>query len=182
MMLVIAVAGLAVNILAFWVLHGAEGDNLNVRAAALHVLGDLLGSVGAIIAALTIMATGWTPIDPILSVAVAMIILRSAWHVVRESGHILLEGSPRALDTREIADDLMQAFPMVEDVHHVHAWSITEERPMVTLHARMKEGAPPEQITAQIKQRLADRFGIPHVTVEIEFDRCSDEPTTAPGR
>jgi cobalt-zinc-cadmium efflux system protein len=182
MMLVIAVAGLAVNILAFWVLHGAEGDNLNVRAAALHVLGDLLGSVGAIIAALTIMATGWTPIDPILSVAVAMIILRSAWHVVRESGHILLEGSPRALDTREIADDLMQAFPMVEDVHHVHAWSITEERPMVTLHARMKEGAPPEQITAQIKQRLADRFDIPHVTVEIEFDRCSDEPAIAPGR
>src|SRR5688572_1619152 len=81
----VALVGLVVNVLAFWVLQGGDRENLNMRAAALHVAGDLLGSVAAILAALVIMATGWTPIDPILSVLVAVIILRSAWHVVRES-------------------------------------------------------------------------------------------------
>ncbi|MGR3435747.1 MAG: cation diffusion facilitator family transporter, partial [Shimia sp.] len=93
LMLWVAVGGLAVNILAFWVLSRVEGDNLNVRAAALHVMGDLLGSVAAIAASLVIIWTGWTPIDPILSVLVVLLILRSAWAVVRESGHILLEGA-----------------------------------------------------------------------------------------
>lgn len=170
----IALAGLGVNVLAFWVLQGGDRDNLNVRAAALHVAGDLLGSVAALAAALIIMATGWMAIDPILSVLVALIILRSAWHVVRESGHILLEGAPHGIDNREVADDLMTTFPVIVDVHHVHAWSITEERPMVTLHARLSQRCPPEQITSDIKRRLNERFGIAHATVEIEFDGCSD--------
>ncbi|MGA8157981.1 MAG: cation diffusion facilitator family transporter, partial [Rhodoplanes sp.] len=86
----VALAGLAANIVSFWVLQGGDRKNLNIRAAALHVLGDLLGSLAALLAAIVIMATGWTPIDPILSVLVAVIILRSAWRVVSESGHILL--------------------------------------------------------------------------------------------
>jgi cobalt-zinc-cadmium efflux system protein len=171
----VALAGLAVNMITFRVLQGGNHDNLNMRAAALHVLGDLLGSVAALAAAIVIMATGWTPIDPILSVLVALIILHSAWAVIRDSGHILLEGTPTGIDSREIASDLTSAFPVIADVHHVHAWSITQERPMVTLHVRVAEACRPERIAADVKRRLQERFGISHSTVEVEFDGCSDE-------
>jgi len=177
-MLWVALAGLAVNIGVFYVLHsgGDAHTNLNVRAAALHVLGDLLGSVAALVAAIVIMTTGWMPIDPLLSVLVALIILRSAWRVVAESGHILLEGAPAGVDSRALAADLVGQVPGVTDIHHVHAWSINEERPMVTLHARIDDSATaPEVITAAIKNRLKERFKIAHATIEIERETCADD-------
>ena len=121
MMLWVALGGLAVNLVAFWVLTRGESDNLNVRAAALHVAGDLLGSVAALVAALVIIFTGWTPIDPILSVVVVLIILRSAWAVVRESGHILLEGAPAGIDRRDVTEILMNDVPDIRKVDHIHA-------------------------------------------------------------
>lgn len=175
-MLAVAVGGLVVNLLAFWVLHGAEQDNLNVRGAALHVLGDLLGSVAAIAAAAIILLTGWSIADPLLSVLVVLLILRSAWYVVRESGRILLEAAPRGFDTRAVARDLAD-IAGVEDVHHLHAWSITEKRKMMTLHARIEPSRNPEAVTAAIKARLAERFGVIHATVEIEHAGCADDPT-----
>lgn len=174
LMLWVAAGGLVVNVLAFWVLHGAGAGNLNMRAAALHVAGDLLGSVAAIVAAIVIMVSGWTPIDPILSVLVAVIILRSAWVVVRDSAHILLEAAPAHLDAREIAADLRATVPAVTDIHHVHAWSLTEERAIVTLHARVEQGRPPEDASAEIKARLRERFGVTHATIEIEHAACAD--------
>ena len=130
-MLVIAVIGLLINLASFWILHGAERDNVNIKGAMLHVLGDMLGSAAAIVAALVILWTGWTPIDPLLSALVAVLILRSAWFLVREAGHILLEGAPGHLDVRTLREDLMAAVPGVEDIHHVHAWSLTQNKPMV---------------------------------------------------
>ena len=173
-MLWIAALGFLVNLAAFWILSRGDKSSLNIRAAALHVLGDLLGSVAAIAAALVIMATGWTPIDPILSVLVALIILRSAWAVTRESAHILLEGAPPGLSSAEIAAALTEALPEVEDVHHVHLWSLTESRPMATLHARVAGDAPPEQAAARIKALLAERWNIAHATVEVERSGCAD--------
>jgi cobalt-zinc-cadmium efflux system protein len=175
LMLGVAIAGLAVNLIAFFVLHGADKNNLNIRGAALHVMGDLLGSVAAIIAAGVIIMTGWTPIDPILSVVVALIILRSAWYVVREAGHILLEGTPAHIDADTIAPDLVANLEGVRDVHHVHVWSITQERQMVTLHAVIDEGVNPEPLVRRIKDRLKERFGLEHATVEIEHQQCADE-------
>ena len=99
------------NIVSFMLLRGADRENLNVRGAAIHVLGDLLGSVAALIAGAVIMLTGWTPIDPLLSVLVALIIVRSGWFVVAESAHILLEGAPQELDTRDIGTDLVANVP-----------------------------------------------------------------------
>lgn len=175
----VALAGLVVNLLAFRVLQGGDRDNLNMRAAALHVAGDLLGSVAALAAALIIMWTGWVAIDPILSVLVALIILRSAWYVVRDSGHILLEGAPEGIDNRHIAEDLVGNIPEVVGVHHVHAWSITESRPMISLHAHLTKGSQPERVTGEIKRRLKERFGISHATVEVEFGACADsDPVT----
>jgi cobalt-zinc-cadmium efflux system protein len=178
-MLWIAATGLGVNVLAFLILRSGDKDNLNIRAAALHVIGDLLGSVAAVIAALVILATGWMPIDPLLSIVVALIILRSAWRVVADSGHILLEGSPPGFDSRALRDHLRAALPFVLDVHHVHAWSISQERPMVTLHASIAASTDSAVAVREIKRQLAQQFRITHATIEIEYDACGDEPSSA---
>ncbi|WP_076408920.1 cation diffusion facilitator family transporter [Shewanella sp. UCD-KL12] len=174
-MLLVAVGGLIVNILAFWILARGEKDNLNIKAALLHVAGDLLGSVGAIIASIVIIYTGWTPIDPILSVFVAIIILRSAWHVVKESGHILLEGAPRGFDRRQLIEALETEIIEVVKVKHVHAWSITQERPMATLEVDVSEGADISQVKLAVKTLLKERFAIAHSTVEINLYRQHSE-------
>jgi len=176
------VLGLIVNIVAFRVLAGGDRENLNLRAALLHVLGDLLGSAGAIVAALIILRTGWTPIDPILSVLVSLLILRSAWMVVRDSGHILLEASPEGFDAAAIRRDLQAAVPEVTAVRHLHAWSITENRPMVTLEAVVPPSADPEAARRRIKARLAEAFGFDHATVEICIDPAEPaRPLPTPG-
>jgi cobalt-zinc-cadmium efflux system protein len=175
LMFAVAAAGLVVNIVVFLLLHGADRENLNVRAAFLHVLGDTLGSVAAMVAALVIMTTGWTPIDPLLSMLVAVIILGAAWRVVRESGHILLEGTPPNLDPKVIGPKLVSDIDGLTDIHHVHLWSITQERTMTTLHARIAPDADPDEITTEIKRKLNDDFGLDHATVEIEVKECRDE-------
>ena len=177
-MLWIATLGLAVNVIVFFILRGGDKDNLNIRAAALHVVGDLLGSVAAVVASIVILTTQWTPIDPLLSLVVGLIVLRSAWHVVAESGHILLEGSPAGFDSRAIGDDLREALPYLLDVHHVHAWSISQERPMVTLHACVTENTDATVAVREIKQRLAKDFRITHATIEIEYGACGDDTAT----
>jgi cobalt-zinc-cadmium efflux system protein len=173
-MVVIAAIGLLVNVAAFVLLQGADRDNLNVRGAAIHVLGDLFGSVAALIAGGVILLTGWRPIDPLLSLVVAAIIVRSGWQVVGEAGHILLEGAPGELDTRAIPPDLIANVKGVEGVHHVHVWSITQSRRMVTLHACIGEREDADRIVRAIKARLKERFGLDHATIEIERSECAD--------
>jgi cobalt-zinc-cadmium efflux system protein len=183
LMLAVAVLGLVVNIVALRILSGGDRENLNLRAALLHVLGDLLGSAGAIVAALVILRTGWTPVDPILSVLVSFLILRSAWAVVRDSGHILLEASPAGFDAAAIGADLAAAVPDVVAVRHLHAWSITENRPMVTLEAVVPAGADLEAARRRIKSRLADAHGFDHATVEVCVDggEAASPPLPTPG-
>jgi cobalt-zinc-cadmium efflux system protein len=173
-MLVIASVGLAVNVMTLLILRQGGRGNLNVRAALLHVMSDLLGSVAAIAAALVILWTGWTPIDPLLSMLITLLILRSAWLITKDAGHILLEGAPSGLDVREVQKDLETAIPDVLSIHHVHAWSLTEDRRLMTLHARVSCSAPPEKVAAAIKTRLKQRHGIVHATVEIEHSDCAD--------
>ena len=174
-MLMVAGAGLAVNIAVFLVLHGGDQENLNIRGAVLHVLGDLLGSVAAIIAALVILQTGWMPIDPILSVIVAMLILRSAWSLVKRSAHILLEGAPEWLDVNELQARVVAAVPQVSEVHHVHVWGLTQQHNMLTMHIVLNEAAgDPTPIVKDIKRMLHDEFAIEHSTIEVEFDDCSE--------
>ncbi len=175
MMLVVAGLGLLVNIGAFFLLHGGDGENLNVQGAVLHVLGDLLGSGAAIVAAVVILFTGWSPIDPLLSILVAALILRSAWMLVRKSSHILLEGTPEDLDLDHLRNALRDAVPEVRDVHHVHVWSLTPQRPLLTMHVEVGTDVDQTQVLSQIKIVLARRFGIDHSTVQIECGPCVDE-------
>ena len=167
-MLAIAVVGLIVNVIAFSVLHGGDRDNLNLNAAMLHVLGDFLGSVAAIVAALVILGWGWTQIDPILSFLVALIVLRGAVTLVRRTGHILLEGSPDDFDVEEMRMTLIEEIEAVTDIHHVHAWSLTSERPLVTLHAVVRADADYTAVLTRVQTLLAERFGVDHATIQLE--------------
>jgi len=175
-MLAIAVLGLLVNLAAFYVLHGGERDNLNMRGAILHVMGDMLGSVAAIVAAVIILYTGWYPIDPILSALVALILFRSAWALVREAGHMLLEGAPLGLDRDKIARDIEKNVPGVSSVHHMHVWSLDGARNMATLHACIRDDADAHTTIRDIKMLLAKLHRIEHATVEPEFGLCADRP------
>ncbi len=174
-MLAVATIGFVVNIAAFRILHGADRNNLNVRGALLHVLGDLLGSVAAITAAIVIMITGWTLVDPILSMLVGLLIFKMAIGLIRDSAHVLLEGTPRHLDIGDVETDLVKAVPDVQDVHHVHLWMLSEDRSLLTLHARISETGDSNSIIALIRDRVAERFGIKHVTVQIETEMCTED-------
>lgn len=174
-MLVVASAGLVVNIIAFAVLHGGDKENLNIRGAALHVAGDLLGSVAAIVAAIVIIYSGWMPIDPILSVAVAMLILKSAWTLVRRSAHVLLEGAPDWLDVPAMQERITARIPQVVGVHHVHVWGLTPQDLMMTMHVRLSgEIDNPTSIIREIKKVMNEEYGIGHSTIEIETEDCAD--------
>jgi len=178
LMLAVAAIGLLVNLAAFKLLHGGHSHDLNTRSAMLHVLGDLLGSVAAIVAGAVILWTGWLPIDPLLSLLVALLILRSALAVVRQSGHILLEGTPEDQDASQIRDTLVGEIDAVADVHHVHIWSLTPERPLLTLHVSLHHGADWPATLACIKALLASRFGLQHSTVQLEAGHCVDHPAS----
>ena len=170
LMMWVAVAGLAVNVASFAVLHGADHGNLNVRGALLHVAGDMLGSVAAIVAAGVIMATGWVQADPILSVLVALIILRSAWSLTAESAHILLEGAPGNISLDAVTRDLAEHVGGVTDIHHAHLWSLDGRRSMMTLHVRIRQDVARPAVMEKIKARLEATHGIGHATIEIEVE------------
>jgi cobalt-zinc-cadmium efflux system protein len=175
-MLLVATAGLGVNVVVFLVLHGGDRESLNLRGAILHVFSDLLGSVAAIAAALIILATGWLPADPLLSVLVALLLARSALNLMRESGLILLEAAPAHIERNEVADDLERNIEGVADVHHMHLWSLDGRRLLATLHVKLSAGADAETVIDAIKARLSRVHGIHHATVEAEIgERCSEE-------
>lgn len=172
-MMAIAVAGLVANILSFWILHrGSAEQNLNVRAAALHVLGDLLGSVGAIVAALVILFTGWTPVDPILSVLVSCLVLRSAWRLLKESVNELLEGAPVSLNIPQLKRDLCRSVPEVRNVHHVHVWQVGE-KPVMTLHVQVVPPHDHDALLGRIQHFLAHHYEIGHATIQMEYQPCN---------
>jgi cobalt-zinc-cadmium efflux system protein len=171
----VALLGLVVNVIAFAVLHSGDRDNLNIRGAALHVAGDLLGSVAAIVASVVILYTGIVLVDPVLSIAVAFLILRSAWVLVKRSAHVLLQGAPDWLDTAAMQARIVATVPMVKSIHHVHVWGLTPQDLILTMHVELDDdcAAPTEQIR-RVKALLKDEYGIGHSTIEIEFEECAD--------
>ena len=172
-MLVVAGLGALANLAGFLVLRDGE-DSLNMRSALLHVLSDLLASVAAMAAAGVILLTGWTVLDPVLSALVSLLIVRGGWRVTRESAHILLEGSPSHIDAAEVTADLVAEVAGVSGVHHLHAWSLTDNRPMMTLHAVVDDGVDQDRVLASIQQRLTARFGVVHATIQLERSGCAE--------
>ena len=170
LMLAVATGGLAVNIIAAAMLHRSAGENLNMRGAYLHVLGDLLGSVGAIAAAVAILLTGWTLADPLISILVGVLILVSSWKLVRESVDILLEAVPSHLSLPEIHGAIRE-IPGVSEVHDLHVWTVTSGYVAMSGHAVVDRPERTQEVLEAIRTRMHDRFGIEHVTVQVEQQR-----------
>lgn len=167
LMLGVAALGLVVNIMAFAILHGGNREDLNLRGALWHVAGDLLGSVAAILAAVLILWQGWYIADPLLSILVAGLALYGGLRIARDAGHILIEGTPEGLEAPRIIEDIKANVPGVANVTHVHAWALTESRPLVTLEVTLAAGADAESVRRAVKERLAHAFGASHATVEV---------------
>ena len=166
-MLSVAGAGLVVNVIGASVLHQHSHDNLNVRGAYLHVLGDLLGSVGAIAAGIVIMATGWAPADPLISIVIALLILFSAWHLVRDATDVLLESVPRHVDMTAVLDD-MRGIEGLDDVHDLHVWTLTSGFVALSGHGVIDSPADHMRVLAEIRERMSEH-GIGHVTFQLEL-------------
>ena len=179
-MLFISVIGLLVNVFVAWILMrgGDTKGNLNLRAAFLHVLSDLLGSLGAITAALLILFFGFTWADPLASVFVAVLVLISGWRVTREAVHVLMEGTPKNVDLDQVADAI-KAVPGVSSIHDLHVWSITSGRNAMSGHVVIKESMSLQEsqsILREIEQTLA-KLKIGHVTVQLETQDHPHEDT-----
>ncbi|HUW52036.1 MAG TPA: cation diffusion facilitator family transporter [Rhodanobacter sp.] len=180
-MLVVATVGLLVNLLVLRMLHGHAHDDVNLASASLHVLGDLFGSVAAMLAALAIRWFGWLWADPALSLLVALLILSSAWRLLRLSAHILLEGVPEGMDSAEVEDALRAADSTIRNIHHLHVWQLASGSRMATLHAELHDDADSRQALQAIKGILQDRFDIQHVTVQIDPGACLDRTPNCAG-
>jgi cobalt-zinc-cadmium efflux system protein len=138
------------------------------------VLGDLLGSLGAVTAALVVRYFGWLWADPAVSILVSLLILGGAWRLLRRSAHILLEGTPEGMDASLIVDTIEREAAGVSDVHHVHVWQLAGGRHVATLHARARDGFAPDQVILSIRSVLRERFAVEHATVQLDTVRCDE--------
>ncbi|MBU1690252.1 MAG: cation diffusion facilitator family transporter, partial [Gammaproteobacteria bacterium] len=161
-----AALGLLINIGVAWLLFRGE-QNLNTRAALLHVMGDLLGSVAALIAGVVIVFTGWTPIDPLLSLAIGALILVSSLRLLRQALHGIMEGVPLHLSLEEIGQE-MACVPGVMSVHDLHVWSVASDKIMLSAHLSVADMGRWEGILVDSRKLLLERFGIDHVTLQPE--------------
>jgi len=166
LMLGVATIGLAANLVSAWVLRPASDGSLNVRGAYLHVLGDLLGSVGTLIAALVIHYLGWLPADPIASIVVTLLIVRGSWALVRESVDVLLEATPSHISLGAVRAQL-EAIPGIESVHDLHVWTVTSGVVAMSVHAIVREPERHQHVLEHIHDAMR-LFDIEHVTVQLE--------------
>ena len=172
-MLAVAAGGVAVTIIGVTLLHAGAQESLNVRAAFLEVMGDLLSSIGTIVAALIILATGWTAADALISALIGVFMLPRAWVLLRSVIDVLLESAPGHLNIPQI-EAAMRAVPGVDSVHDMHLWSITSGFDAMSGHVR-SNGRPSEDVLHDLRTMLRDRFGIEHVTLQVEAANHADD-------
>ena len=168
-MLAVAVVGLAVNATSAAILVRSEHESLNMEAALRHVLADLLGSLGVIVAAVVILLTGWTVVDPLVSVAIAVLILGSAWGVLRDSTAILMEATPSGLDADAVARAITEV-PGVRSVHDLHVWTITSGFDALSAHVLVGRSEDCHGLRREIERELESRFDITHTTLQVDHD------------
>ncbi|MBS3784283.1 MAG: cation transporter [Anaerolineae bacterium] len=180
-MLVVAVIGLVVNLVVAFVLRGHDHEDLNVRSAFLHVLGDALASVGVIIAGVVIILTGWTLVDPVISIVIGVIILLGSGNVLRRSVHILVEGVPRGLTATEVAES-MNGVSGVSEVHDLHVWTVSPEYIALSAHVVLDDQSLSEAqgILEDLETTLSEQFGIDHTTIQVECQSCVEGTIVCP--
>jgi cobalt-zinc-cadmium efflux system protein len=163
----VAVIGLAVNLVAAAILHRGGHDTLNMRAALRHVLADALGSAGVLVSAFVILLTGWRYADPLAGMAIAVLILASSWSILRDSVHILLEGAPRGMDTRGLGRRLTEV-PGVVEVHDLHVWTITSGFPALSAHVLVEREDDCHARRRELEEILLREYGIEHTTLQVD--------------
>jgi cobalt-zinc-cadmium efflux system protein len=166
-MLAFAAGGLAVNLAMLANLSGGKSESLNVRGAWLHVLTDTLGSIGAIVAATLIWLFRWNWADPAISIAIGLLVIYSAWHLMLESAAVLMESAPRGIDVDQVRD-AMVSIAGVLAVHDLHVWTITSGFDALSAHVVVSDGQPSGPLLAELRASLHDHFGIDHITIQIE--------------
>jgi cobalt-zinc-cadmium efflux system protein len=166
-MLAIALVGMAVNVGAGVILSRARRHSLNVEAAFRHVFADLLGSIGVAIAAVAILVTDWVEADPLVSILIALLVLASAWSILRDSTEILLESTPRGIDADALGRRLAAA-PGVVEVHDLHVWTITSGFPALSAHVLVRPGEDCHGRRRELERLLNDEFGIEHTTLQVD--------------
>jgi cobalt-zinc-cadmium efflux system protein len=171
-MLVVGLVGIGVNLAGGAILFRSRGESLNVDAAFRHVLADLLGSIGVVVAAAMILATGWLEADPVVSILIAVLVLASSWSILRDSTSILLEAAPKGIDTRVVGERLARA-PGVVEVHDLHIWTITSGFPALSAHVLVGRGEDCHGRRRELEQLLRREFGIEHTTLQV--DHASDQ-------
>jgi len=182
-MLAIAVLGLVANLLAAKGLHSHSHDDLNVRSAFLHVLGDAAASVGVIAGGLIIHYTGWFILDAVISVGIGLVILRGAWRVLRSSVHILLEGVPKGMSTAGVAESIRE-LDGVRDVHHLNIWTICSHIQALSAHVDIEPEFELRRATVlrNIEETLLEKYHISHTTLQVECTSCAEAPILKPLR
>ncbi len=163
----VAAGGLVVNIVCAWLLHGAHTDDLNVRGAWLHVIGDAVGSVGAIVAGALIAFKGWAAADPLISALISCLIIWSSWHLIREATNVLLEGTPAHINLAAV-EEAIRLTAGVEGVHDLHVWTITSGRDALSAHVVHAPVVAQPELLGVLRAKLHDRFGVDHLTIQME--------------
>jgi cobalt-zinc-cadmium efflux system protein len=172
LMTAVAAGGLLVNLTALYLLHKDHDHSLNARAAWLHVIGDTLGSVGALASALLIRAYGWTWSDPLASIAIALLVVVSSWRLVRETVAVLMESAPGHIDVDELRASML-AVPGAREIRDLHVWTITSGYVALAAHVRVEPACDPRAARTALRELLRDRFGIDHATLELDDDAAS---------
>ncbi len=163
----VAVGGLIINIICAWLLHGGHQHDLNMRGAWLHVIGDALGSVAAIVAGVLILSFGWLWTDAAVSVLISLIIIFGAWHLIKESVNVLLEGTPAHINLTAV-EEAIRRTENVSDVHDLHVWTITSGMEALSVHIVHAENVSQKMLLQTIRAKLHDEFGIDHLTIQME--------------
>jgi cobalt-zinc-cadmium efflux system protein len=171
---VIATGGLLINLVCAYILHGDHQHDLNLRGAWLHVIGDALGSVAAIIAGVLILAFGWLWADAAGSVLISLIIVFSAWNLIRESVNVLLEGTPAHINLAAVEEAILHT-EGVEGIHDLHIWTITSGIEALSAHVRHDAAIVQTELLKDLRKRLHDGFGIDHLTIQMETPDFEDE-------
>jgi cobalt-zinc-cadmium efflux system protein len=174
-MLAVATLGLVVNVVGAMILSRSGGESLNLQGALRHVVADILGSVGAIAAALVILTTGWYYADPIISALIGLLVLGSSWKLLRDSTNVLLEGTPRGIDADEVGRS-MAASAGVEEVHDLHIWTITSGFPALAAHVLVGRDENCHARRRDLEELLAREYGIEHTTLQV--DHAGDHQAT----
>ena len=168
-MLVVAVAGLWVNLAGMWLLHGGSGESLNLRGAYLEVLSDALSSVGVILAALIMLTTGWRLADPVIGAGIGLGIIPRTWGLLRQAVNVLLEGTPPHVNVAEV-ESAMAGVSGVRHVHDLHVWTLTSGKHAMSGHVLVEDLAAGNRILRDLHELLHERFGIEHTTIQLESE------------